>query len=70
MPEPTPSDPIRVLIVDDSAVIRGFTARALAEIGDAVVVGSVSDGQAALNYIKRELVDVVILDIEMPVWTG
>ena len=70
MPEPTPSDPIRVLIVDDSAVIRGFTARALAEIGDAVVVGSVSDGQAALNYIKRELVDVVILDIEMPVMDG
>lgn len=70
MSAPSPSDPIRVLIVDDSAVIRGFTSRALAELPDVAVVGSVADGQAALNAVRRELVDVVILDIEMPVMDG
>lgn len=63
-------DPIRVLIVDDSAVIRGFTSRAIADIPDALVVGSVSDGQAAVNFVRRELVDIVILDIEMPIMDG
>lgn len=67
---PTPSDPIRVLVVDDSAVIRGFTSRALADLPEMVVVASVPDGQAAVNAIKRELVDVVILDIEMPIMDG
>ncbi len=70
MTSPSPSDPIRVLIVDDSAVIRGFTSRALGELPDVVVVGSVADGQVAVNTIKREMVDVVILDIEMPVMDG
>ena len=70
MTEALNQDPIRVLIVDDSAVIRGFTSRAIADIPDTLVVGSVSDGQAAVNFVKRELVDVVILDIEMPVMDG
>lgn len=67
---PSTADPIRVLIVDDSAVIRGFVARALADVPEVVIVGSVSDGQSGLNFIKRDLADVVILDIEMPVMDG
>lgn len=70
MSTPTPADPIRALIVDDSAVIRGFVSRALGDIPELAIVGSVADGQAGLNAIKRELVDVVILDIEMPVMDG
>lgn len=70
MPSPTPADPIRVLVVDDSAVIRGFVSRALGDVPELAIVGSVADGQAGLNAIKRELVDVVILDIEMPVMDG
>lgn len=67
---PSSADPIRVLIVDDSAVIRGFVSRAFADVPEVVVVGSVGDGQAGVNFITRELVDVVILDIEMPVMDG
>ncbi len=63
---PSAADPIRVLIVDDSAVIRGFVARALADVSEVVVVGSVGDGQSGINFVKRDLADVVILDIEMP----
>lgn len=67
---PSLADPIRVLIVDDSAVIRGFVSRALADVPEVVVVGSVGDGQSGVNFLKRELADVVILDIEMPVMDG
>lgn len=70
MSSPTPQDPIRVLIVDDSAVIRGFVSRALSDLSEVLVVASVSDGQAGVNALKRELVDIVILDIEMPVMDG
>lgn len=67
---PSAADPIRVLIVDDSAVIRGFVARALADVPEVVVVGSVGDGQSGINFVKRDLADVIILDIEMPVMDG
>jgi two-component system, chemotaxis family, protein-glutamate methylesterase/glutaminase len=70
MAEPTPSDPIRVLIVDDSAVIRGFVNRALQDLPEVAIVGSVGDGQAGVNFAGRELADVIILDIEMPVMDG
>ena len=52
---PSAADPIRVLIVDDSAVIRGFVARALADVPEVVVVGSVGDGQSGINFVKRDL---------------
>jgi two-component system chemotaxis response regulator CheB len=70
MAEPTPSDPIRVLLIDDSAVIRGFVNRALQDLPEVMVVGSVADGQAGVNFAGRELADVIILDIEMPIMDG
>lgn len=70
MSDPTTSDPVRVLIVDDSAVIRGFVSRALSELPTVAIVGSVADGQSGVNFVKRELVDIVILDIEMPIMDG
>ena len=60
----------RVMVVDDSAVIRGFMIRALESDGDVKVVESVGDGEQALKAIVRSPVDVVILDIEMPVMDG
>ena len=68
--DPSPSDPIRVLIVDDSAIIRGFVSRAIADVDDVVVVGSVANGQSGVHAAENELVDVIILDIEMPVMDG
>ncbi len=70
MTSPSSSDPIRVLVVDDSAVIRGFVTRALAAVPEAVIVGSMTDGQAGINFATKELVDVIILDIEMPIKDG
>jgi two-component system chemotaxis response regulator CheB len=57
---------VRVLVVDDSAVIRRLIARALEQDADLEVVGSAPDGQAALEQIALLHPDVVTLDIEMP----
>jgi two-component system chemotaxis response regulator CheB len=62
--------PIRVMIVDDSAVIRGVETRILEAAPDVKVVASVSNAQLALSQLARTPVDVMILDIEMPVLDG
>ena len=64
------SDVIRVMIVDDSAVVRGLVTRILEEESDMTVVASVSNGQMALTSLERNEIDVALLDIEMPVMDG
>ncbi|SMF76388.1 two-component system, chemotaxis family, response regulator CheB [Tistlia consotensis] len=60
----------RVMVVDDSAVIRGLLSRALEEDPEIAVVSSVANGQMAVSSIARSEVEVVVLDIEMPVMDG
>jgi two-component system chemotaxis response regulator CheB len=61
---------IRVLIVDDSAVIREVLSRTLGKDGDITVVGTAVDPIDARNKIKSLSPDVVTLDIEMPNMNG
>lgn len=65
-----PSDKIKVMLVDDSAVVRGFLSRILDEAEDTEVVASVVNGQQAVDMVDRYNPDIVILDIEMPVMDG
>ncbi|MBE9552509.1 MAG: chemotaxis response regulator protein-glutamate methylesterase [Proteobacteria bacterium] len=58
------------MIVDDSSVVRGLLTRLLETQPDVEVASSVSDGQMAVNALRRNPVDVVILDIEMPRMDG
>lgn len=60
----------RVILVDDSAVVRGLVQRALAAEPSIEIVGSAVDGQMALDVLKRTPADIIILDIEMPVMDG
>jgi two-component system chemotaxis response regulator CheB len=62
--------PIRVMVVDDSSVVRGLITRAIEGNPQIQVVASVSDGQMAINTFQRTPVDVIILDIEMPIMDG
>ncbi len=64
------NSPIRVAIVDDSAVIRGLTKRWLREDPEIDVVASFSDGAQAVANIVHHDCDVLILDIEMPQMDG
>ncbi|MGH6954875.1 MAG: chemotaxis-specific protein-glutamate methyltransferase CheB, partial [Alphaproteobacteria bacterium] len=58
------------MIVDDSAIIRGLIARTLEAEPGIVVVASVPDGEQAVRTVSQHDVDVVVLDIEMPVMDG
>jgi len=61
---------IRVLIVDDNAVIRRGVAALLAETSDIDVVGEASDGREAIRLATDVRPDVVLLDVRMPVMDG
>jgi two-component system chemotaxis response regulator CheB len=61
---------IRVLIVDDSALIREVLSRTLGRDGDITVVGTAEDPIDARAKIKTLNPDVVTLDIEMPNMNG
>ena len=61
---------IRVLVVDDSALIREVLSKTLAQDGDIEVVGTAHDPLDAREKIKALNPDVVTLDIEMPNMNG
>ncbi|RAI39626.1 protein-glutamate methylesterase/protein-glutamine glutaminase [Rhodoplanes roseus] len=63
-------DRVRVMVVDDSVVVRGLIARWLEEQPDFEVVASLRTGQEAVDQVERLDPDVAILDIEMPVLDG
>jgi two-component system chemotaxis response regulator CheB len=64
------NDPIRVMIVDDSAVVRGLVTRILEAEPGIHIAASVGNGQMAVSALERHDIDVVILDIEMPIMDG
>jgi len=67
---PAAGQKIRVMICDDSAVIRFAIGSLLGAEKDIEVVARVAHGRAALDALKQHAVDVVVLDIEMPVMDG
>ncbi|KKB96126.1 Chemotaxis response regulator protein-glutamate methylesterase [Candidatus Arcanobacter lacustris] len=64
------NDPIRVMIVDDSAVIRNLLTRALSSDPEITIITTAANGSLALNYVKKYDIEVLILDIEMPEMDG
>ncbi len=63
-------EPIKVMMVDDSAIIRGLYRRLLAQDPDVEVVNDAANGQQAIQRLALQHVDVIILDIEMPIMDG
>src|SRR5712672_1194559 len=57
---------LRVMVVDDSVVIRGLIARWVESEPDMVVAASLRTGLDAVNQLERVNPDVAVLDIEMP----
>jgi two-component system chemotaxis response regulator CheB len=58
--------PIRVVVVDDSRLMREMLQAALTEAGDIIVVGAAADPLDARGIIRETNPDVVTLDVEMP----
>ncbi|MFT4689287.1 MAG: two-component system chemotaxis response regulator CheB [Limisphaerales bacterium] len=67
---PTSSRPIRVLVVDDSALVRKLVTLSLASDPEIQVVGTAKDPYAAKEQIFAVKPDVITLDIEMPRMDG
>lgn len=64
------ADCIRVMVVDDSVVIRGLLSRWVEADPALQLVGSHRNGKLAVDDIERSNPDVVVLDIEMPEMDG
>jgi two-component system chemotaxis response regulator CheB len=67
---PSREGPLRVMIVDDSVVIRGLISRWIGAEHDMEVVASLRTGLEAVNQLERINPDVAVLDIEMPELDG
>lgn len=69
-PPALPERPIRVMVVDDSAVVRGLVSRWIEEEPGLEVVARHPNGRLAVEDVARSAPDIVLLDIEMPVMDG
>ena len=61
---------LRVMVVDDDAVVRTLLEEYLAQTADVTLVGSYESPIAAANALRTEPVDVLFLDVEMPQMSG
>ena len=57
---------IRVLIVDDHAIVRAGLTQLLATTDDIELVGATADGEQALGLAQEVLPDVILMDLSMP----
>ncbi|ROR97433.1 LuxR family two component transcriptional regulator [Salana multivorans] len=71
---PTPdtgsAGPVRVVLVDDHAMMREGIRTILQASGAIDVVGTAANGQEALAVVREQAPDVVCMDVEMPVLDG
>lgn len=61
---------IKVLVVDDHTIVRDGICALLALAGDIEVIGEATNGNEALNRVRKLSPDVVLMDISMPVMGG
>ncbi len=64
------TDPIRVMVVDDSAVVRGLVARWIGEESGMEIVARHANGQKAVADVAASRPDIIVLDVEMPIMDG
>ena len=70
MPNENIPDPIRVIITDDHVLYRAGVKTALSSKKDIKIVAEADNGMHLLNMLKIIPVDVILLDIQMPIMDG
>lgn len=66
VPRPMGTSPTKVIIVADSVLVRQFVAQALAGEAGIQVIGSAADPLLALEKMRRQWPEVLVLDVETP----
>ncbi len=66
----TKTDPIRVLLADDHAMVRAGIRQFLERAGNIQVIAEADDGEMAQNLIHQNQPDIAVLDIQMPKASG
>ena len=61
---------IKIAIVDDHALVRAGLRQYLAEQVDLQVVAEASNGREALDIVRKEQIDVLVMDLSMPQQSG
>lgn len=61
---------IKVMIVDDSAVVRGLVSRWIGDESGMEIIARHANGQKAVDDVAKSQPDIIILDVEMPVMDG
>ena len=69
-PGPVAGQPIRVLLVDDQALVRAGFRMVIDSQPDLEVVGEAADGLAGVQAVQRLAPDLVVMDVRMPVLDG
>lgn len=69
-PEELGEGTIRIVVVDDHAIVRKSVMLALARHDDLVIVGEASNGREALELVERVQPHVVLMDVTMPLMDG
>jgi DNA-binding LytR/AlgR family response regulator len=64
------NDKIKVLLVDDEYLALSFLESYLTQISDIEIIGKATSGIQALEILNRETVDLLFLDIQMPILSG
>ena len=64
------NEPIKVIIADDHVLYRAGVKTALSAKKDVKVIGEADNGMHLLNMLKMVPVDVILLDIQMPIMDG
>jgi DNA-binding NarL/FixJ family response regulator len=62
--------PIRLVVVDDHALFRAGLIGLLKEMAEFEIVGEASNGQDAVEIVRRQIPDVLLLDVNMPGMNG
>ncbi len=64
------SAPLRAVVADDSALFRALLVRSLTSLGGVEVVGQAANGGEALELVRKQIPDLLTLDLNMPVLDG
>lgn len=61
---------IRILLVDDHDLVREGLSQLIQTAGDMIVVGEAALGQTAMNLLRKQIFDIVLMDIALPGQNG